>query len=271
MFVSGAQGKSIHINLLPLYKILFFLIAICLSPAWLRSQEKIQLASPQTASKTVYFQNSSCIVFEFRQQGAIIRYTLDGEEPDENAAAYSSPICISGTTIINAKSFAAGFMASATTIVNCIKIKEAELKIEGTKPTAPYDKNQLDILHDGLSGGDGYSEGWLGYQRDTIELTILFSKKQKIKNAYVNMMQVQGAWIFLPKKTELLNLKRKAIAQEQETGSTQRPDEKKIFIFKIGKKVNGFIVRAINFSELPEWHPGKGNKPWLFIDEIAVD
>jgi hypothetical protein len=126
------------------------------------------------------------------------------------------------------------------------------------------------ILFDGLSGGNSFNEGWLGYQKDTIELTVLFNKKQKRKKAYLSMMQAQGAWIFLPEKTEILNLKGKAISQEQKTTPEQSPDEKKIFTFKIRKKVKGFLIRAINFSALPGWHLGKGNKPWLFIDEIAV-
>ena len=30
-------------------------------------------------------------------------------------------------------------------------------------------------------------------------------------------------------------------------------------------------VRAKNFGILPDWHPGKGNPTWLFIDEIAFE
>jgi hypothetical protein len=29
-------------------------------------------------------------------------------------------------------------------------------------------------------------------------------------------------------------------------------------------------VKAINFGKLPDWHPGKGEPAWLFVDEIVA-
>ena len=44
------------------------------------------------------------------------------------------------------------------------------------------------------------------------------------------------------------------------------------FTAKINKpmKVRYLRVEAVNIGQCPEWHPGKGQKAWLFIDEILV-
>ena len=35
----------------------------------------------------------------------------------------------------------------------------------------------------------------------------------------------------------------------------------------INKEVNSITVAVNNTQQLPEWHPGKGLKAWLFMDE----
>ena len=30
-------------------------------------------------------------------------------------------------------------------------------------------------------------------------------------------------------------------------------------------------VSARNFGTIPDWHPGRGEAAWIFIDEILVD
>jgi hypothetical protein len=35
-----------------------------------------------------------------------------------------------------------------------------------------------------------------------------------------------------------------------------------------GKKYKNFLIEAKNLPVIPQWHPGKGEKGWLFIDEI---
>ena len=30
-------------------------------------------------------------------------------------------------------------------------------------------------------------------------------------------------------------------------------------------------VQAINFGTIPEWHPGRGNRAFIFVDELHVD
>jgi len=270
MYVNGVPAKCIHINLLQLFKYL-----LLLSFAWLMSvdqyaQESIQLASPQTDSTAVYFKRSACVRFEFRQQGAVIRYSLNGNEPDEKSPIYKEPICLSASGIIKAKSFAPGFLPSPTIKVQCVKTNDNIESIEGSLPEEPYNKDGLKTLYDEKAGSSHTKDGWLGFRKDTLEWKIQLAKKQKAKNIHISLLQSQGSWIFYPAKIDLISFEGKILGK-QLFNSDARPDEKNIFSFSINKKISGFIIRVKNFSSLPDWHTGKGNKPWLFIDEIAVE
>jgi len=270
MSVNGAQEKCIHINLSLLYKYFYLLFSSCLLAANIGAQETIQLVTPQTESTTVYFQKSTCVRFEFRQQGAVIRFTSNGEEPDENSPVYSTPICITRSAIVKAKSFAAGFLPSSVITVKGIKAKSIIRTIEGSAPETPYNKNGLKTLYDFHSGSHSSKEGWLGYRKDTLEWKVQVTKKTKPKKINIGLMQSQRSWIFYPAKIELVSFEGEVLGVQTFTSEVM-PDEKNVFSFSVKKKISGLIIRVQNYSSLPDWHSGKGNKPWFFIDEIAVE
>src|SRR5687767_10671166 len=198
MFANGTPEKPIRINLSLLHKkfILPALLFIFFCDA--SAQDRIQLATPQTSSTKVFFQNSTCISFEFRQPGAVIRYALNGDEPNLNSTIYKQPICVSGTAIIKAKSFLNGLIPSESVSVKCIKTRNAIKSISGTAPREPYNKNGLLAISDKLPGEQNSREKWLGFQGDTVEWKIDFSKKQKMKKLHIGLLRAQNAWIFYP-------------------------------------------------------------------------
>jgi Leucine-rich repeat (LRR) protein len=65
---------------------------------------------------------------------AIIHYTTDGSEPGESPTVYSSPISVSGTTIIKAKGYKAGWIPSETVT--------ATYAITGTVSTPTFSPSQ---------------------------------------------------------------------------------------------------------------------------------
>jgi len=236
------------------------------------TQQPIQLSPPQTQSTSVYFNKSACISFEFRQSGSVIRYTINGDEPNENSTVYKEPICVHASSVIKAKSFLTGFISSSSVKVQCIKTRGNIKSMEGSLPAPPYNTNGLRILYDGEAGGISLKNGWAGFRNDTIQLKIDFGKKHKPGKINIGFMRAQSSWIFYPVKIELLSLTGKMITQvflnEKDSPSE---DEKRNFSISLKEKSQEVLIRIYNLKALPDWHPGKGNKPWLFMDEISVE
>ena len=54
------------------------------------------------------------VKLEFTAREGVVRYTLDGSEPNASSQAYSEPIALTGSTLVKAKTFAPGLLPSGT-------------------------------------------------------------------------------------------------------------------------------------------------------------
>ena len=59
------------------------------------------------------FNRSVDVTFSSRTPGAVIRYTLDGREPNESSAVYEKAVTLNRTTTVRAKAWKAGMRSSA--------------------------------------------------------------------------------------------------------------------------------------------------------------
>ncbi len=67
-----------------------------------------QVSMPYFHGDPTYFEGEFEVALRSRTDGASIRYTLDGSEPDENSILYDKPFKISEETVISAKAFKEG-------------------------------------------------------------------------------------------------------------------------------------------------------------------
>ena len=67
------------------------------------------------------FEDSAEVSMSCRDEGAVIRYTLDGSVPDEDSPAYSKPFIVSESMIIKARAFKDGFQPSPVAFITAHK------------------------------------------------------------------------------------------------------------------------------------------------------
>src|SRR6266849_6566052 len=73
--------------------------------------------SPRVFSRAVgIYTNDLAVRLTEKTSAAVIRYTLDGSEPDETATTYSKPLSITTSTLIKAKTFAPDLKPSPTAV-----------------------------------------------------------------------------------------------------------------------------------------------------------
>ena len=242
------------------------------------AQQKFQLAQPLVKYSSAFFSGSTAFEALFNQPGAEIRYTLNGDEPTENDLLYKGPVSITKRSIVKLKSFSKDFLPSEPVIVEFIKNGKSIQQVDFSSPNETYDHAPKNILYDDIGGFTNFRGGtWLGYDKDSAVITISFAKKEKIKSVLVDMLVDENSWIFLPDEILLFYLDSKSnswLPVAKASFQHDQPSPAKCVPYEIrpGKKVKADQLKLI-FSvtkKIPDWHPGKGNHAWLFIDEIKV-
>ncbi|MBQ6338472.1 MAG: chitobiase/beta-hexosaminidase C-terminal domain-containing protein, partial [Kiritimatiellae bacterium] len=89
-----------------------------------------RVADPVFSPGPTFFDTATNVAIVCATPGATIRYTLDGSDPTESSAVYTSPIALSATTTLAARAFATGKTASEARAVTYT---------QGTAPTPEPD------------------------------------------------------------------------------------------------------------------------------------
>lgn len=258
---------------------LLILLLVC-SFRPLYSQELFQLAPPLLKYPSVFFENKTVAEIKFAQEGTSVHYTLNGLEPTENDPVYTGPVTITqNLTILKAKAFGAAFLPSETATATFIKEGKKIKSLTYTIPHPSYPGNGEQTLFDNLGGvAQTSSKNWMGYQCDTVSITVDLGKRQKVNSVLLHFLQSEMAWIFLPeiiriegdnrKGTGLQLLGTAQLKTDKETTGTHCRYRQIKAIPKI--KTRQLYITLLVPKEMPAWHAAKGQHAWIFIDELKI-
>ncbi len=143
-----------------------------------------------------------------------------------------------------------------------------------TPPPARYAKLAQTALTDGLYGGAGYVENWIGWEGEDAEFVIDLGSEKTVEHIGADFLRQIGARVLEPAAVEY------SVSRDGNNfelfGSVRLPENRDMSIgFKDvsvdGKAIARYIkVKIEGVKICPEWHFGVGNKCWFFIDEICV-
>jgi len=120
--------------------------------------------------------------------------------------------------------------------------------------------------------------GWQGYQAQDFEAIIDMKEMKQFAEISANFLQDTRAWILFPTKVEFytsddsINFKlaetiENTISPQDYNIQTQKLKVKTTKEFSTARYIK---VKAYNYGKLPEWHAGKGDDAFIFIDEIDI-
>ena len=255
-----------------------FALFLLFSVEYSFSQQSFQLAPPMLKYKSAFFSGTTTFEVIFNQPRAEVRYSLNGNEPTENDLLYSEPVPITKKTLVKVKTFGKDFLPSETVSTTFIKDGKAIRQIKFSKPNEYYANSKADILYDNIGGLINYRTGsWLGYDNDTVTIDIDLEKKETINTVLISLLQDENSWIFLPEQSLVYyyNDKQKTFLQAgQEMFLHKTPGPKQCHMREIivthKVKTDKLKLVLLPLKKIPDWHTGKGNHAWLFIDEIKV-
>ncbi len=237
------------------------------------------LPAPNINVKSEYFNKPMTVILSVNQPDVDIRYTLDGTIPNESSPKYEDPIMIDRSVTLNARCFAPGKLPgfTATRKLHYIKAKTIDYTFP---PSSRYGGDDPFILMNGKYGDlSSVNKNWLGFEGHDFICDIELNNEINANKITFNFLRWQKYWIFSPSEIEV-QVSREG--QEYKTVYRHQPTvfpakkqlDKKIFNHSISldnQRIKYIKIIAKSIHQCPEWHPGAGQKSWLFIDEVTIE
>jgi hypothetical protein len=224
------------------------------------------------------FMDSTIISLACLLPRAKIYYTLDGTEPTLQSNLYQSPILVREDKTLKAMTYADGMPESPVIEARFSKIpKNRKIKLL-TRYASQYSGGGDNALIDFSRGGENFRTGtWQGYEGVDLEAVIDLGSEQAINKLSLGCFQDQGSWIFMPFEVDYyfspdgVTFNLTASVKNDIDEHELNPVIKEFTANFTTIKTRYLKVVARNRSICPAWHPGAGNKAWVFADEIVIE
>jgi arylsulfatase len=132
-------------------------------------------------------------------------------------------------------------------------------------------------LINGILGSFDYSDDqWLGFHGNDFEAVIDLQEIKPLQKIDCGFLINQGSWIFAPEEVTIsvsTDGKNYKIAEtfRQEAQAKAKQDVTRLSAFFLDEEARYIKVFAKGVNTCPEWHIGRGEKAWLFVDEIVIE
>lgn len=240
--------------------------------------EKLKMSPPTLANEKMLLRAGELAALKHSLPGAVIRYTLDGTEPDSlEAAIYREPMSIDGITTVRAKAYRDGWEASEAVSFTLFQagIKPSSVKL--LKGISGNYRGSGDATLVDAEKGDASnfrSPYWLGFQDNPLEALFTFDEPTKVSEIVLSYAVNMGSYIMPPKKVEIWGGNGLSAMQILHSSAPQQPTAygpntvEAITIDFPPMDYTHYKVVAYPVTRLPEWHGGAGDKGWVFSDEV---
>ncbi len=221
------------------------------------------------------------VEFEFRTAGdAEVRYTVDGSEPTAGSRLYESPFIVpGGPATVKAAVYRGG--ERSETYSRAVLANKAYLRplIVRTQKAWNYRWQPDGSLVDGLRGGTNFNaDSFVAWNEEPMDVTIDMGEGTETYSSVTLCVLVDKVnYIFAPISIEISLSDDgedfdKVVCADVVPDNRDTPDGLREIRVQFGDTHSRFIrVRAEEVAPLPDWHPGRGHRAFVFADEIVVE
>ena len=211
--------------------------------------------------------------------GTDIYYTLDGSTPSLNSFKYRKPVKIDHDLILKAQAFQGNKpieKAAEYKLAPHIALgKNTQYLVNFSER---YSGGGNNALNDGLRGSLDHNDGyWQGFNGSNMDVVISSNEDMIFKSITSTYLLDQKRWIFIPDTVNIYIAEDGQNFQKLASLTHKIPlnNEKVLtndFTMRLSRpmKARAIRIEAVNIGTCPDWHPGKGQKAWIFVDEILV-
>lgn len=245
------------------------------------TSERLRLTPPalRKPDKAV-FAKGEALELKHPMPGVTIRYTTDGTEPDSlSSTAYKGPIPVKGPTEVRAIAVLPGWYASTASVFTVfargIPATRASLL---TVPDNRYKVQGSASLTDGLKGDSRNPlVNWLGFKDTVFAAVFRFEGRDSIRRVVLSMADNNGGYIMPPLSIQVMagsdSLALSPVGKlVPEQPLKYGPVRNRIFTVDVKPGQYRYVrVQADPVAKLPAWHRGKGDRGWVFVDEVFFE
>ncbi len=144
------------------------------------------------------------------------------------------------------------------------------------EPGSAYASLGKTALTDGLFGGAGFVEGWIGWEGKDASFVIDLGQVKEISSIESDFLHQIGAWVLLPTQVSYEissdgeNYKEAAVKDLPEDRSAKIQFVSVRHDFDAPVPARYIKVNVTGTKTCPHWHYGVGHPCWFFIDEVTV-
>lgn len=241
----------------------------------------IKLNQPMVENEEQVLLQPVALKLKHYVKGVAIHYTTDGSEPDSiSSPVYKGDFMLDKNLTVKAKAFKQGWVSSEITERTFYKsgYKIDSIKLLQSSPDEPYKSFNAKILTDAQKGDLNFRSGkWIGYRGIPMQAMLYFDTPQSISSVTVSSLIDIGGYIMPPQQVEVwagsnpaqLRLIKRITPQQPGKDAPGYMKGFELNFNPVKEKYLKVVVTPV--AKLPEWHRGKGDKGWAFVDELFLN
>lgn len=241
----------------------------------------VQLNAPIIEASQDVFVASTRVHLKNFIKGAQLRYTIDGSKPDSLHALLftGDSITLDKSCLLRARSFLPGWVSSEVTERQFYKVGALPDSVWlAHSPNPQYRGKGAPTLFDQKVGDTDFrTPQWVAFRENPAEIWLYFAAPRKINEVTLSGLLDIGSYIMPPsdveiwggmEKNKLILLQKIKPEQPRALGGATK---KTAYLLRFPARPLHYVkIIARPLSRLPNWHPGKGDRGWVFLDEIFI-
>jgi hexosaminidase len=233
----------------------------------------IQLALPMLSTNNTIISDNTLLTIGPVEDGLKMYYTMEGSEPTKKTSLYTGPLKISTECVVTVRAFHPDWLPSEVSTIEFFKagVRPASIKLL-TELSEKYPGNGVETLIDNKKGTSNFSDSnWIGIN-NSLSAIVDFGEPKNLQSIKICFIINTGAWIFPPKSITILKsddgINFKQVSREELDIPTSSISSGIAHTsIDINIKIRYIKVHIVNIEKIPEWHDGRNQPSWVFMDE----
>lgn len=243
------------------------------------SSKKLRLRPPKIEYARNIFDDTVQVTLDFPFRNVGLHYSTDETEPTSASTLYKGETFVFDRSVrLRAVAVKQGWADSKTAEASFLRRKWKPRETILAAPPSPKYLTDPEALSDSRVGASSADKTFIAYEGAHFVAVMDYGQEIEFRRIYVHYTENNDSWIFAPRgltvwvsadgKQWTVCLNTRYPAPEA------RRDENSDFISEnLPKPMRARFIKVRIESQMnnPAWHPGKGKRCWVFVDEILAE